>query len=224
VKSAQEAEEGGITHVKIVHGVMTQTHQREQKTTYTVRNEDSLAHVVVIEHPAHADWKLRGETKPAESTESYHRFRVEMQPRSTSKLEVDEGQDTNMTWALTNLSDQEVNLFVQRKSIPKELETELRKITEQRRKVDMLFIEANGKSNEINRITQEQNRLRENMKALKGSAEEKQLLQRYVRQLNEQEDDLDRLRKEIETLNSRRMVEQATLAKMAEEISFDKDI
>jgi hypothetical protein len=224
VKSAQESDEGGITHIKIVHGVMTQTHQREEKTTYTVRNEDSLAHTVVIEHPARADWKLRGETKPAESTESYHRFRVEVEPKSTKELTVDEGQNTYMTWALTNLSDAEVSVFVQRKSIPKELETELRKVTEQKRKVDMLSIEMNGKAGEINRITQEQNRLRENMKALKGSAEEKQLLQRYVRQLDQQEDDLDRLRKEIETLNSRRLVEQATLAKMAEELNFDKDI
>src|SRR5262249_49091509 len=136
VKSEEESDEGGITHVKIVHGIMTQTHQREQKTTYKVRNEDSLPHVVVVEHPVHQGWKLRGETKPAETTENFHRFRVEVEPKSTAELLVDEGQDNNMTWALTNLSDAEVSLFVQRKSITPELERELRKVTEQKRKVD----------------------------------------------------------------------------------------
>lgn len=40
-------------------------------------------------------------------------------------------------------------------------------------------------------IVEDQQRLRENMKALRGSAEEKQLLQRYTRQLDERETRLD---------------------------------
>ena len=47
-----------------------------------------------------------------------------------------------------------------------------------------------------NAIVQDQQRLRENMKALRGSAEEKQLLQRYTRQLDEQENKLEALRNE----------------------------
>ena len=43
----------------------------------------------------------------------------------------------------------------------------------------------------------DQQRLRENMKALRGSAEEKQLLQRYTRQLDAQETRLDALQTEI---------------------------
>jgi hypothetical protein len=46
-------------------------------------------------------------------------------------------------------------------------------------------------------IVQDQQRLRENMKALRGSAEEKELLQRYARQLNEQENRLESLQQEI---------------------------
>ena len=43
----------------------------------------------------------------------------------------------------------------------------------------------------------DQQRLRENMKALRGSAEEKQLLQRYTRQLDEQETRLETLQTEM---------------------------
>ena len=42
------------------------------------------------------------------------------------------------------------------------------------------------------------------MKALRGSAEEKQLLQRYTRQLDDQENRLEALRREITTATSRR--------------------
>ena len=41
--------------------------------------------------------------------------------------------------------------------------------------------------------------MRENMKALRGSAEEKQLLQRYTRQLDGQENAIEALRGEIAT-------------------------
>jgi hypothetical protein len=47
----------------------------------------------------------------------------------------------------------------------------------------------------IDQIFTDQGRLRENMKALKGSADEKTLLQRYTKQLDEEETQLDRLRK-----------------------------
>ena len=46
-------------------------------------------------------------------------------------------------------------------------------------------------------IARDQERLRENMKALRGSAEEKQLLQRYTRQLDEQETRLDALKQDV---------------------------
>ena len=59
------------------------------------------------------------------------------------------------------------------------------------------------------------------MKALKGSSEEKELLQRYTRQLNEQENRLDALRKEIEQLQSQRLLAQGNLDKMIQELSFD---
>ena len=41
---------------------------------------------------------------------------------------------------------------------------------------------------QVTNISDDQQRVRENMKALKGSAEEKALIERYVRELNEQED------------------------------------
>jgi uncharacterized protein involved in exopolysaccharide biosynthesis len=56
------------------------------------------------------------------------------------------------------------------------------------------------------------------MKSLKGSAEEKQLLQRYVKQLNDQETRLDALRKELEDLNARRAKMQEDLNRYIETI------
>ena len=47
----------------------------------------------------------------------------------------------------------------------------------------------------IDQIFADQARLTENMKALRGSVEEKALLQRYTRQLDDEETQLDALKK-----------------------------
>ena len=54
-----------------------------------------------------------------------------------------------------------------------------------------------GRRAQVTSISDDQQRVRENMKALKGSAEEKALVERYVRELNEQEDRVQSLRHEI---------------------------
>jgi len=57
---------------------------------------------------------------------------------------------------------------------------------------------------DIDRIVADQARLRENMKALKGSSEEKALLQRYTGELDQQETQLESLRKTIQSTEAQR--------------------
>jgi hypothetical protein len=77
---------------------------------------------------------------------------------------------------------------------------------------------------EINRINGEQNRLRENMKALRGSTEEKALLQRYVQQLNAQEDRLVVLNREITKLEELRATLTEQLDQMVQKIVIDEKL
>jgi DNA repair exonuclease SbcCD ATPase subunit len=73
----------------------------------------------------------------------------------------------------------------------------------------------------MTRIFDDQQRLRENMKALKGSPEEKALLQRYTQQLNEQETRLETLRKETAQLEQQSATAQEALNKTIAGLSFD---
>jgi len=81
--------------------------------------------------------------------------------------------------------------------------------------------ELQARRDETKRIFDDQQRLRENMKALKGSAEEKALLQRYTKQLDDQESRLDAIRKETSDLDAKRAQAQTELNRMIEELQFD---
>ena len=73
----------------------------------------------------------------------------------------------------------------------------------------------------MQRIFEDQQRVRENLKALKGSTEEKVLVQRYAAQLNEQESYLQTLRREITDLEGRQRQAQAELDQMLQEMTLD---
>jgi chromosome segregation ATPase len=74
---------------------------------------------------------------------------------------------------------------------------------------------------EVERIEKDQARVRENLQALKSSAEERQLVARYASQLSAQEDRLALLRKEIEDLEVQRGKAQEELVRLANGITLD---
>jgi hypothetical protein len=104
------------------------------------------------------------------------------------------------------------------------LEAPLRRITAYNRQIRDLDSEINTRQRQLDLIAQDQNRVRENMKALKGSAEEKQLVQRYTKQLNDQEDEVISLRGMIQKTTEKREAIRAEMNKVANEMSADVEM
>ncbi len=194
-----------VTRVKISKGVLTQISQLQQRTLYTVRNEDEAARQLVIEHPARYSWALvKGSQQPEEKAPGVYRFRLEVPPKATATLPVEEEHVQETTYELSNLTDDQIALFVRQQTLTPEMQQALAKITAQKAVVAKLEGEMELRQKDIERIVDDQGRLRENMKAMRGSAEEKALLQRYTRQLDGQETRLDVLRKKIEETEAQR--------------------
>ena len=97
-----------------------------------------------------------------------------------------------------------------------------RRVLDQKNQVSSLATQLQSRQQEVESINKDQVRLRENMKALKGSAEEKALLQRYTRQLDSQEDRLNRLTNEISDLQEKHTQAEGQLDRMVKEITLDE--
>jgi predicted nucleic acid-binding Zn-ribbon protein len=98
----------------------------------------------------------------------------------------------------------------------------LRPVLDQQNKTKSLRAQIASRQKEVDAITKDQARLRENMKALKGSAEEKALLQRYTRQLDQQEDRLATLHKEIDSLQQQHNQAQEELENLIQSVNLDE--
>ena len=208
--------------VAIAHGVMIRTSEAQQKYTYTMRNEDALQRSLIVEHPVRLGWNLSKDTlRPEETTLSTYRFRVIIAPKQAATLEIKEMHPVETRVELTNITDDQLALMVKEGAVNPEIEQPLRKILEQKDQIASLDSEAEKRGKEIDGIYNDQQRLRENLKALKGSAEEKALTQRYTQQLSDQETLLDKLNVEKEDFEKKSADAQEQLDKMIEDLAIE---
>ena len=221
VNAKQKADNQRVTKVIIEHGLMTQSTEERQENTYTIRNRDASPREVVIEHPARPGWKLTDNEKPAESSASFHRFRITVEPRKTTTLLVKEYRPISNRYQLSNVTDNDIKFFLDQKMINADVEKALRRIVAQKNDITVLEAVITGRRAQVSSISDDQQRVRENMKALKGSAEEKALVERYVRELNEQEDRVQSLRREIAETQQKRDTAQGALQGMIEALQME---
>jgi hypothetical protein len=211
-----------VTLAKISKGVLTQVSRLEERTLYTVRNQDAAARTLVVEHPARAAWSLaKGAKEPEEKAPGMYRFRLEVPAKATASLPVEEARTLEVTYAISDLEAGQIELFVKNKTITPEMAQALQKIMGQKAIVAKLEDEMENRQKDIDRIVEDQGRLRENMKALRGSAEEKALLQRYTKQLDDQETQLEALRKTIRDTEAQRDKANDQLEKMIDELQLE---
>jgi len=221
IDGKQKAENQRVTKVIIAHGTMMQSTQERQENTYTIRNRDTSARTIVIEHPARPGWKLSDDAKPAESSTSFHRFLVTVEPRKTETLLVKEYRPITNSYQLSNVTDDQIKFFLSQKMISPAIEQALRKVMAQKASVAVIDGDVASRKTKISGISEDQQRVRENMRALKGSTEEKALVARYVRELNEQEDRVQSLHREVADLQQKREAAQKTLNEMIEGLQME---
>jgi hypothetical protein len=209
-----------VTRVRIARGLLITQREYRDKRTYTVRNEDSKARTLVIEHPNRAGWQLLSTTKPDETAPNVYRFKVPVAPKSTASLTVDEMRAAETTYRVSNVDDTQLALLVQQQALTPDTEQALRSVLAKKNEIAVVAAEIEIRNAEVRQIFEDQGRLRENLKALGGRAEEKSLVARYTRQLDEQENRLAALKREIAEREGRRQKLQAELDALVQGMAF----
>ena len=125
------------------------------------------------------------------------------------------------SYQLADLEDTQIAVFTKNGSISPEMAQALQKISAQKAIVSKLETEMENRQKDIDRIVADQARLRENMKALKGSSEEKALTQRYTSQLDQQETQLENLRKTIQNTEAQRDKANEELENMIDNLQLE---
>ena len=219
--SRQESQQQRVARVLLKKGTLTFESEVREKTVYTFRNEDSHPRTVIVEHPVRTGYKQRGGPEPVETTSQWKRYRLEVPVKQTASLTVEEARPLATTLAVSELDSKKLAVYVKNGTVNPAMEQSLRRILAAREVVNGLKNQNSLREEERDAIFDDQQRLRENIKSLKGSPEEKPLLQRYTQRLNQQEDRLEALRKEMEDLERKIEAAEEVEERLTDEAVFD---
>lgn len=189
--------------VKVVDGSFEAHYFQSEEKVYQLSNQTDKKKVVYIEHPVRDSWILSESTpKPDYTTQRFYRFRVELAPFQETELKVAERQPLMDSYRLATLSRADLDLFIARNYISGDLRTRLERLLDLRALVHQTSVKLESFDDEIEGISDDQKRLRENISALSQTREAKTLIARYISKANEQESRLEQIEKDRKTLSA----------------------
>jgi len=223
VSVKEDEEDQKAFRAEIINGEF-RLHYKQMKTTvYALNNLTDHAKTVYIEHPYDKDekWQLVKTARPVETTEEFHRFKVVVTPKTTTQFSVSEELPESHTYALTNITTNDIQVFVKSNYLTPEMKQSLDGVADLKTQMSQLSREIIEKKADINLIAEDQKRMRENLHALGKTEEEKQLVQRYVGKIAQGEDQLERLRQEEKKLQEERNNLQRQLDERVKKLAMD---
>ncbi len=190
--------EGGtqeLVTVALKKGTMLVSRRRIEDRNYLIKNRDAKAKSVLIEQPYRSDWKLIEPKEPTERTRDLYRFAVPVEPGKTASLHVKETLPVEETVQLMDSGIDLMAYYVRAKEVSPKIREALQRVVTLRSKLDDARAQRTRLEQRVGEITAEHGRIRENMQRLPQNSD---LYTRYVKKLDQQETELEKLRKEIE--------------------------
>lgn len=184
-----------LATVSLKKGTMLIARRLIEDRTYLVKNRDAKAKTVLIEQPYRTDWKLTEPKEPTERTRDMYRFSVAVDPGKSATLRVKETLPIQESILLMDSGIDQILHYQQAKEVSPRVKEALQRVVQLRSKLDDARAHRIRLDQRTAEITAEHGRIRENMQRLQQNSD---LYNRYVKKLDQQETELENLRKEIE--------------------------
>ena len=192
-----------------------------ETTAYNLDNRNSKPRIVVIEHPYYPDRQLLNTEKPLEITEHFYRFQVDAPAMKLSRFTVKELRDSWETVMVTNLTPDQIVVLSSRGYFSEAATKQLEKIGSIKSSIARIDLELEALEKERTGMFEDQKRLRENLKGLGQTTEEKALRSRYVNQLDGQETRLKEIAQKQAGLREKKEAARQQLEKLMAELEQD---
>jgi hypothetical protein len=207
-----------LQSVRIIRGTLQTERKLRRSAKYSIRNSSDREKKVLIEYPRSAGWTLVTPKEATEQTRDLYRFAVQAEPGEPAELAVALEQITEQRIALTNLDDQTIQLYLDAKAVGEKTKEALREIVRRKQQIAEVETQRQQLDQHVRAITEEQSRIRQNMAQLDRNSE---LYSRYVKKFGAQEDEIERLREEINTVQSRLNERREALDKYMQELTVE---
>ncbi len=219
VSTAFDSDRARVREVHVRRGILTARSAIRETRTYTARNVDQKGKTLIIEHPVRQGYDLV-EPQPREKTARAYRFELELAGGRTEKLPVVEERQLEETYALVNQTPDFLATFIQNKQISEQARRALERVAAQQRRIAEADSEIGRLEKEIQELTADQQRIRENIASLNRVSGQQEQVQKYAARLAEQEKRLAGLRDGLSEARSGRDALRQELNRMIEAMEF----
>ncbi|HWE02147.1 MAG TPA: hypothetical protein VG326_07015 [Tepidisphaeraceae bacterium] len=188
---------------KIAKGVLELTHKRIFVQKYVAQNRGKTARTLLIEHPKRTGWKtgakLVAPEHALETTDTLFRFEEDLPAQTSKTLLVQEELVYSQGISILPMDAADTLTYLRASEIPDEVKKSLQSAAKLKSALSDTQRQLQERQTSINDITQEQNRIRENMKAVSASGD---YYQRLLKELDAQETQIQKLKADVKDLKS----------------------
>jgi hypothetical protein len=197
VNPVPSSDNGRITSVKVVKGIIETTNKVRESKKYTVVNRNDQERLVLIEHPVRNEFKLVNTAKPAETASDFYRFEVKVASGKTETLTVTEERVFNVQTELVNIGDERIRFFLSQTASSVKVKDGLKQAQSLRGKLDQTQREIAELEKQLKVITEDQVRLRANLHEVPPTSA---AYKRYLEKFDKQETQIEAYQADIKKL------------------------
>ena len=195
IETTSQYQSKPIHKCKVTNGILVVTNYSINETTYKLANKTTRNQVVYLDSPKANGYTLIEPTKAEEEIAGYYRFKMDLAAGKDVEFKIQERIETSNQIYLQNISTDQIRFHLAQsplsdgaKKLLKELEELMGRIAEQQR----IYREAQS---QYSRLTEDQNRFRENMRVLNtDNPKERDLREKYVTKLENVENQIAELK------------------------------
>ena len=200
VSSQRKSDPETTVQLIIRRGTLFFKRESIQTTGYDFRNKAEREKTILLEHPRRPGREIK-DLEPVETTQNFYRFQLNLRPDEERSFPVQEIVSRQVTLSAGELDRRQLEVHFTGLRIPSGLRQQLESIVATRERIAALQADVKRLDQDVESIFGDQTRLRENLRSLGRSEDERQLRQRYINQMDGQENQLVELRGRRSGLN-----------------------
>jgi hypothetical protein len=200
VDSKKNTQDSVVESASINRGVLNVQRKLILTREYVADNKGESEKVLLIEHPFRQGWKLVKTAVPVETTNSLYRFELTLPAGKQATLPVQEEFVQMETVGILPADFGLLDVYQKNGAISKDVREALGKAITMKQRMVELQRQVNEREQNVARITQEQERLRENLQTVQQQGDYRT---RLLKKLDEQETVIEKLNTERDDLRGK---------------------
>jgi hypothetical protein len=219
ITTAFDSSRAVVREVHAKRGVVTTKSAISETKTYTIKNVDAKAKVLILEHPQRPGYNLL-ERKPLETTSDAYRFEVKLPASASETYPVKEERVFDQTIAVANITPDLIATWIQNKAVSEAARKQLEQIAAKKSDVAANEGALRQVDADLNSLAQDQARIRSNIESLNRVSGQQDQVQQYARQLATTEARLAALRDSQSDLRKKKAALETELNDLLNRLDF----